>query len=351
MPNSLRIPKPLAPRSHIRIISPGLPTLAHMPDRARRADRALRNLGFELSYGAHAFSISEDGITAGTAEERAADFMEAFEDGSVDAILASDSGLGSREMIRFLDASRIAANAKPFIGYCDTIFLHHYLASEAGVSSLYGCVLMVHFGDGGGPFPETLEYFEHVLMKSAPLICRPLRSRAAGNIDWCVPELGGKPRTRDIEGGWTWLRAGQARGPLLGAEISILPDVICFFDLSLESTVLFWDVAYHGLDVQPLFKEVCDRVDLTRLAGMVVGAHPTIPPSEWASEVNKLLWKLLPGTEFPVLVNADLSHLQPPWIVPYGEEVILDDAQGVVFPRRAPAVRRLASAQSGRRSI
>src|SRR5437879_13586075 len=98
------IPKPIAPEGHIRVVSPGLSTLACIPDRARRADQALRGLGFEVSYGAHAFATSEAG-TAGSVTQRAADFMAAFEDDSVDAILSSDAGIGSREMVSLLDAA------------------------------------------------------------------------------------------------------------------------------------------------------------------------------------------------------------------------------------------------------
>lgn len=332
-------PKPIPPGGHIRIVSPGLSTLTCIPDRARRADQALRSLGFEISYGPHAFSTSAEG-TAGSVAERAADFMDAFGDDSVDAILSSDAGIGSREMVSMLDARTIAANAKPFIGYCDNIFLHQYLASEAKISSLYGCVLMVHFGEVGGAFPETIEYFRRTLTDSSALVCQPLPSRTAEFIDFRQPELDIKRRVRDVKGGWTWLRPGRAHGTLVGGELSMLPDVISDFNLSLDETVLFWDIAMFNrhLPVRPMFEALINRVDLSRLSGMIVGIHPWLAPTVWAQTVDGLLRDALPGATFPVLANADLSHLCPSWIVPYGEDVTLDDESGVVFPRTAGAV-------------
>lgn len=329
----MQIPRPINPGAHIRIVSPGLSTLTCIPDRARRADQALRGLGFEVSYGRHAFSTSAEG-TAGSAAQRAADLTEAFGDESVDAILSSDAGIGSREMAPLLNSSVIAAHPKPFMGYCDNMFLHQYLASEANMSSLYGCVLMVHFGEVGGPFPETVECFQRALTGPGSLVCRPLPSRTAEFIDFREPERDLRQRVRGIKDGWTWLRPGRARGTLLGGELSMLPDVIRDFGVSLDGAVLFWDIAMFNrhVPVRPLFAALLKCADLSCLAGMIVGFHPWLAPEVWARTVAGLLREDLAGTAFPVLVNADLSHLCPSWIVPFGEEVILD-ASGVVFPR------------------
>ena len=271
---------------------------------------------------------------AGSAEDRAADLMEAFADPSVDAILASDAGQGSADLLDHLDAGVIAANPKPFLGYCDNVFLNQYLASRAGVSSLYGCTLMIHLGEAGGPYPETLHYLTGALSGSRPLRYAPVGSRTGGLIRLYEPEFERLPRDLDIEGGWTWLRSGTGRGALLGGEITLVPELIEHFDLSLRSSVLFWHVGYHGLPLYKLFAAICDRADLNGLAGMLVGAHPVIPPAEWAETVAGLLGEFLPGADYPVVVNADVSHLCPTWTVPYGEEVVLEAPDGIVFPRR-----------------
>jgi muramoyltetrapeptide carboxypeptidase len=330
---SLRRPRPVRPGDHIRIVSPGLPTLTYIPDRAHRAEQTLTDMGFTASYGSRARLVSADGLTAGSARERALDLMEAFTDPSVHAILAADTGLASREVLDHLDPALIAANPKPFIGYCDTAYVNLYLASQAGLSSLYGCTYMIHLGEAGGAYPETSSYLIDALDSDRTLVCTPVKARTGGLISWFEPELERRPRPLDLAGGWTWLRPGTAQGAFLGGEISQLPELADYFGLSLRSSILFWDISFHRRPVQPLFKELCDRTDLTGLAAMVVGTHPLIPPAEWAAIVGDLLTEFLPGGDFPVEVNSDLSHTCPSWTTPYGERAILT-ADRLTFPRR-----------------
>ncbi|MFI5496685.1 LD-carboxypeptidase [Actinoplanes sp. NPDC051859] len=339
MPRVLKVPAPVGPGGHLRVLSPGMPTLAYVPDRVERGVRALTDAGWKVSFGENAFLISADGLTAGTPAERARDLMDAFTDPSVDAILAADAGLGSEDLLDALDPDLIAAHPKPFLGYCDNVYLNHFLAAKAGISSLYGCTFMVHIGEAGGAYPETLDYLAAALDSAAPLRCHPVPSRTAGVIDWYVPDRERIPRTRDVPGGWTWLRPGVARGPLLGGELTLLPELIERFDLTLDGTLLFWDVSYHGLDVAPLFAALCAAADLTRLGGMIIGGHPQLTPEDWAKTVRELVDEHLPEPAFPIVVNADISHTCPAWIVPFGEEADLDPVGGLLFRRGRTAGR------------
>ncbi|GIE99775.1 S66 peptidase family protein [Paractinoplanes rishiriensis] len=331
----LRIPAPVKPGGHLRILSPGMPTMAYIPDRVRRGVRVLADAGWTVSLGANALLVAEDGLTAGTAADRARDLMDAFLDPSVDAILAADAGLGSRDLLEALDPEVIAAHPKPFIGYCDNVFLNYFLATRAGIGSLYGATFMVHIGEAGGAYPETLDFLARALDSSAPLVYEPVPTRTGDLIDWYVPELERVPRERDIPGGWTWLRTGKCSGPLLGGEITLLPELAEYFGLDLTGAVLFWDISYHGLEVGPLFEQLCARVDLTGLAGMIIGGHPLRAPDEWAKTIAELVDEHLAGLDCPIVVNADLSHTCPSWIVPFGERVELDSAGPVVFRRGA----------------
>jgi muramoyltetrapeptide carboxypeptidase len=332
MTTPLQTPAPVLPGAHLRIVSPAFPTLARVPVRARRGEQALRQLGFTVSYGANAWLISDDGITAGTARQRAGDLMEAFSDPAVDAILSADAGLGTRDVLDFLDAGVIAANPKPFIGFCDNAFLNQYLASEAGLSSLYGCTLMYHLGEAGGSFPETDAYLTRAL-GGLPLECLPVASRTGEYTNWHVPEEESGLRHRDIAGGWTWLREGSAAGRLLGGEITTICDLLSAFRESLRSAVLFWHVAYHDESVENALRVLSERADLSGLAGMIIGIHPVIAPAQWAAQVSDMLDEILPGLSCPVVVNADIGHMSPSWTIPYGENVIIDSGGSIQFPR------------------
>lgn len=335
---SLVMPAPVTAGAHIRIVSPAMPTTATLPERARRGEQALRRMGFRLSYGRHALDDIDSATGPDSARNRARDLIDAFEDPTVDAVLSADAGEGTEQILPFLDPAPFQANPKPFVGYCNNVFINQYLA-DAGLSSFYGCTLMTHLGEAGGAFPETVDGLARALARSGPLRCTPMPSRTGEYLNWYLSDPDDRRRRRCIAGGWTWLRPGRASGPLLGGELRLIPDLMRRFTMTLDSSVLFWHLAFKGPDPELTFRKLVERVDLSGLAAMIVGAHPTISPPEWAARVSDLIEELLPHTTYPVVANADISHLDPTWTVPYGEQVIVDSAGEVgapgelVFPR------------------
>lgn len=332
MPKLVRLP-PVRGGAHVRIVSPAMPTAATLPDRMRRGEQVLRSLGFKVSWGQHA--LDQDGAAP---RDRAADLTEAFEDPAVAVVLSADAGDSTEQVLDFLDPEPFLRNPKPFVGYCDNVFFQQYLAS-AGLPSLYGCTLMSHLGEAPAPFPETLEGFIRALASDEPLTCKPAQSRTGEFINWYLGDPVNRVRRRCIAGGWTWLRPGDATGQLVGGELRLVSKLVHRFDLSLESKVLFWHLAFRGPDPEATFRALANAVDLTVLAGMIVGTHPTIPPPEWAARIDDLIEELLPDARFPVLANADISHVDPAWTVPFGEQVSMGTTTGLTFPRNQHTIR------------
>jgi len=200
--------------------------------------------------------------------------------------------------------------------------------------SYYGYTFLHHMGEVGGAFPETLDHFRAAVMTGDDLWCRPVASRTSDWYSWVDPAVEHLRRERGVAGGYQWLRAGRAEGPLVGAALPLIPELIRRFDLEVDSAVLFWDVnLYNEVPIRRLLAEVCDCADLTKLAGMVIGAHQLLGPEQWAAQVAEDLAALLPRAGFPVVVNADLSHLCPSWLVPYGARVVLGEVDGLLFRR------------------
>ncbi|MEV6923822.1 LD-carboxypeptidase [Dactylosporangium sp. NPDC051485] len=316
-------------------MSPTGPSVVDLPQRARRGEEALRALGYTVTYGRYARDIPDDGTRAGDPRRRAADLTEAFEDPAVDAVLAADAGAFSRDLVAHLDPAVFRRHPKPFVGFCDNVFINQFLASAGGLSSLYGCALIPSLGEPHDAFPETSRYLGEALDSTRRLVCDPVPTRTGERVNWYAADDTGAPRYRGVRGGWTWVSPGRARGRLLGGEITLLPQLIGDFDLNLDAAVLFWHNAFNGSQPYESLYRLAGHVDLTRLAGMIVGAHPRIAPVQWAATVGDLLDELIPDAGYPVVVNADISHLSPSWTVPYGEEVILDSAAGIVFPRES----------------
>jgi muramoyltetrapeptide carboxypeptidase len=318
------------------VISPSWPAFYYLPKRVRRADEVMRQLGLRVSYGAHAALTTHNGLSSGSAQQRAQDLMDAFADPDVDVVFSAFGGDTTLELIPWLDADRLRRSPKAFVGNSDNVWLNHYLYQDVGLTSFYGATYVAEMGEAGGPFPETLEYLRRAMMSTEDLVCRPVPRRSSEFNNWSVPAQERRPRRRNVEGGWRWIRPGRGSGPLVGAELRILIAMATRFELDLTGSVLFWDVGVNNdRDLREQLHELLEIVSLDRLAGMVVGPDVRHAPQAWAAIAESALSALLSDTSYPILVNADIGHLDPKWVVPYGRHVRLDSSHGVVFPRTA----------------
>ena len=347
----MRDPTPVGAGGHVRVISPSWPIFFHAPQRAVRAEEVLRRLGLRVSYGAHAWEITDDGVSAGSVQQRAADFMAAFTDPSVDVVFSTYGGETAHELLPFLDARRLRAERKAFVGNSDNVWLNQYLLQEAGLTSYYGCTYGGELGEYGGPFPDTIDCLQRALMSVDDLVCVPMARRSSESHGMLRRESEQRLRQLNVAGGWHWLRPGRGRGPLVGAELSVLVAMIDHFELKVDGCILFWDFSVTHAEMrtstpQERLAELCDllagladRGLLDGLAGMVVGPHRQHTPDGWAAALDEVLRTVQPMATYPVVVNADVGHLDPKWVVPYGREAVLDSAQGLVFPRHPPSSR------------
>jgi len=307
-----------------------------VPWRADNARLVMESIGFRVTYATHARTANEDGTVAGSAKDRAADFMEAFTDDDVDLVFCASGGAGAADLLPLLDATRLREQNKAFVGNSDNVWLNHYLYQEVGLTSYYGVTFTPEMGEPGGPFPETLEYFRRGLTSDDDLVCKPMASRSSQFRRWSpTGDTDHEPRPRNHRGGWHWVRTGTGHGRLIGAEISCLVEMAARLRPQTDGHVLFWDVGlFNNRDVGDQFRELAELLPLEKLAGMMVGPDIRHTPEAWANRVLEVLDEVLPAATFPVVVNADVGHIDPKWVVPYGRRVRLDSSHGVVFPRR-----------------
>src|SRR5512147_3000749 len=115
------LPPRLRPGNTIGIITPSAPiSSSPSPDPRRELERGmqfLRDLGFETVLAEHA--LKEDGYSAGTAQERAADINAMFADPNVHAILSSHGGSTANSCLPYLDWNVIRENPKILMGFSD----------------------------------------------------------------------------------------------------------------------------------------------------------------------------------------------------------------------------------------
>ena len=96
----------------------------------------LKDWGFTPVIGKNVGKL-DAGKYAGTAEERAEDFVNAIKDTSIKAILCNRGGYGTIQLVDLIDPKIVEDNPKWVIGYSDVTTLHA-MQTKAGVMSIHG---------------------------------------------------------------------------------------------------------------------------------------------------------------------------------------------------------------------
>lgn len=328
---------PLEEGDLVRVVSPALPSMAFATSRRDRAESAFAELGLKIDYSAGCFEISDNGLSAGSPEQRAEDIMAAFVDPSVAAIICAVGGMTSSEVIDHLDADVIRQHPKPFIGRSDNLAINAYLHSSCQMASVAGATFLAQFGDDP-VMPETRESFRRLLMgsESIDFLISPTRSvdgrewREMVKVDGHIDPSLARPRLAQD----AFVRGGHGCGALLGAEIKQLPALLRQGILDPSDAVLWWDTAEEESEyVEEFFSQVADLADLSRLCGMIIGDNPWVPWPVWVSQVTRLVDQYVPEGEYPIYIGGDCGHYDPAWFLPYGAGVQLNSRKGLSFAR------------------
>ena len=129
----MRKPRALRAGDRVAIVAPGSGCSAQ---ELEGGVAELRRLGFDPVYTG---AVSERVLfSAGSADVRARDFLAAWADPAVAALVALRGGYGSAQLLPLLDPVAVATTPKLFIGYSDTTALLSWLTCHAGVTALHG---------------------------------------------------------------------------------------------------------------------------------------------------------------------------------------------------------------------
>jgi muramoyltetrapeptide carboxypeptidase len=185
-------PRALKVGARLAVVSPASAAKAEL---VRAGVECLKGMGYEAVVMPHALARGPL-YYAGTVAERVADLHAAFADETVDGIVCTRGGWGSAELLPWLDAGLVRANAKAFVGYSDHTSLHIWMAQEAGLATFHGPMVAADFAREGGVDGAS---WAHAL---------------GGDGGW---RLGARDGLR-------MLREGVADGTLAGGCLSILAE-------------------------------------------------------------------------------------------------------------------------------
>jgi len=320
------LPHALQRGDTIGIISPSWFGGSPFIPRAKRGIATLNSAGFRTRIGSHAFN--NRGAVSDTAENRAANLHDMFEDDGISAILCSIGGDHSNQLLPLIDWERIRKHPKVFIGASDITVLNLAIWKQTGLVTFNGPTLLTEWSE----FPRMPE-FSHESAMSTLTIPAPYGTLHASQswtdefLDWTASEHLSRRRAQRPSEGWKWIREGNARGPLIG---------VCLESMEHLRGTRFWP----DMDGAMLFletSEACpspDTADAILMDYENMGVFDAIAglliarPYGMTPEDHERFWEVVDARtcrfHFPVVGNLDFGHTSPQLTLPIGIDATID---------------------------
>ncbi len=276
-------------------------------------------------------------------ELRAADWMAAFADPTIQGIICAIGGSDTIRIAPYVDYSVIRNNPKIFMGFSDTT-ANHFMMQKAGVVSFYGPCIMQDFAEYGHMFDYTRQAVQKILFdgeENFEIVSSPVWSD--DEVPWKEENMGVVRKTRPETRGYELLQGGgRVTGKLLGGCLDGFPiyvgtpvwptldewqDKILFLETSEDhpspDLIRFY---LMNLGAQGIFDAV---------RGIVVGKPQFEKYYDEYKEVYRKVLKDFGKPDLPVLYNVNFGHAVPIGILPMGTDVEVDfDRKRIVLVER-----------------
>lgn len=329
-------PRRCRPGDRVAVLSPSWAAPAFYPDVHEQAMRRIRD---ELGLVPVEYPTTR---RPATPEERAADVMAAFADPGIRAVLATIGGDDQITVLPHLDPEVVRADPKPFVGFSDNANLLNWLWYH-GVEGVHGGATQLHLGPGPRPDAEHLESLRAALFGGA-VVLRPVpRTRDMG-LPWDDPAaLTDPPADRPAEP-WMWsgperVVAGRSWGGCfevirwtleVGRYVRPLDDYAgCVLILEPTEEMPSPEEVYRGL------RNLGER-GVLGVASALLWARPFASDrehprteqevAEYRAEHREQVLRTVEAynPELVVVLDIDVGHTSPQWVVPYGGEITVD---------------------------
>ncbi len=274
---------------------------------------------------------------------RAADLNAALGDPSIRAVLATIGGDDQITVVPHLDASLVAADPKPFLGYSDNTNILNWLWTH-GVPGFYGGSSQVQLGPGPGLDPVHEASLRAALLTGGRLeIVEPGESEDVGH-DWNDPRALAEYGHREPTEPWTW--AGPNRsvtGRTWGGCIEVIQWMLTAGRFPVDPAVvgggvLLLETSEELIPAQEfswILRSLGERGILEAVSAVVVARPPTMnlatqpPAAERRASRDEQRDAAITGVgryngDAVVVVGPPFGHTRPQWIVPYGGQMTVD---------------------------
>ena len=299
-------PPALEPGDTIRLIAPSSPPNSRAA--LENAIMALESLGYRITHSDVIFARS--GYLAGSDEDRALDFVDAYTEETSRAVLCVRGGYGATRFLKHVNWSAIQ-HPKIFMGFSDVTALSCALWKKCGFPSFSGPVLM---SDLVGKKPDRVSWHHAVSLMNG--------ERSSGNLIENPFNLSNL----------TALVPGESYGRLMGGNLSLICSLLGTpwmpdFD---KSILYLEDIGEAPYRVDRNLTQLKNAGILEGVSGIILGDFGYSPDMRKNDEQQRLqtldsvFEDRLTDLGVPVLANVPFGHIRPKVTIPFGVLVILD---------------------------
>jgi muramoyltetrapeptide carboxypeptidase len=285
----------------ISIVAPASPIASR--DQLEGGIAALERMKFRVRFDDRIFQSSR--YLAGNDRERAEELMQAFEDPSVQAIIALRGGYGCARLIPLLTDKRLLPYPKIFIGFSDLTTLHLYFHRRFGWITIQG-----------------------------PMVASPALHNITAQQEQNFLSLLTDPDYRPTLGFpqfETWF-PGTAEGTLIGGCLSLITASIgTAYEINTEGRILFLEdqgEAPYRLDRMLTHLRLAGK--LQSLAGVILGDFQDCEPAQGNYTSSEILREILADLKIPTIANFPAGHGRDNWAIPLGVKVHMDADKGSI---------------------
>lgn len=326
------LPPALTRGAVVGIISASAPAAGLCPRRLARSLAELRRLGFEPRLAPHATAVDHARSRAGTGAERAHDLHTLFTAPEVGAIVNAVGGNSAIELLEHIDWELISRHPKILVGYSDFTMVLSAMWIATRVGGFYGPALLPQFGEPDGLHPFTERALRVAVMSRSPAGPIPSSGSVIARIV-CWDADDHSPRKAEPARGLRVVREGEARGPIIAANLEALGRLggtDWFPDCA--GTVLFLEASHDAgpAEVAGTCAQLRHMGVFRACRAVVLGRfHPLSGCSE--AIVDGIVSEFV-DVDGPVLANAAFGHTDPMISLPWGAEVVVNTALKITQP-------------------
>jgi muramoyltetrapeptide carboxypeptidase len=269
----LALPPPLAPGDLVAIVAPSSP----FPREELMRGLAWLRARYRLRIGPGI--LAREGFLAGSDERRREELAQAMRDPEVKAVVAARGGYGAMRVLDALPWDELARRPKWLVGFSDVTALHA-MAWRAGVSSVHA--------------PNVTGLGRDVTAAA--------RARWLASLE--------RPTASHSWRGLRVLRRGDARGPVVGGNLSLVHAMAAAGRLVVpEGAVLaLEDVTESPYRIDRMLTSLRLGGYLARAAAIVFGGFDRCLPGTDGRTADEVLEERTADLGMPVLAGAPFGH-------------------------------------------